>query len=66
LELRRSDGSLVGSFSERVAALRIARAVLDDERGPLILDTFDDGGAKVAEALVSLRRLEVRAQPAKR
>ena len=65
LELRRPDGSLIGSFSERVVALRIARGVLDEERGPLILDTFDEAGAKIAEALVS-RRSEYSDQPAKR
>jgi hypothetical protein len=64
-ELRRSDGSLIGSFSERVVALWIAQGVLDDERGPLIMDTFDDAGAKIAEALVS-RRPGYRDQPAKR
>lgn len=65
LNLHRPDGSLVGSFSERLVALRIAREVLDSEDGPLLLDTFDDAGAKVCEALVSRRAGETD-QPAKR
>ena len=65
LELRRADGQLIGSFNERQVALRIARTVLDDENRPLILDSFDDTGRKITEALVSRRKSPID-QPAKR
>ena len=54
MELRTATYSLVGSFSDRSVALRIAREVLD-ETPHVVMQTFDDRDRLVAEALISRR-----------
>jgi hypothetical protein len=54
IELRTADDALIGSFSERVVALRIAREVLDTT-SHVVMQTFDDQDRLIAEGLVSRR-----------
>ena len=55
IELRAADSSLVGWFSERSVALRIAREVLE-ESAHVMMQTFNDDDRLVGEALISRRQ----------
>jgi hypothetical protein len=63
-ELKHPDGVLIGCFNDRQVAMHIAEEVLRSGPRELLLDSYDDAGRRVAEAIVRYRA--VAPQPTKR